>query len=260
MGVLNVTPDSFSDGGSWSERAVAVDHGLELLAQGADIVDVGGESTRPGATPVDPAEERERVVPVIRALADAGATVSVDTRNADTARAAVDAGARLVNDVSGGTHDRGMARAVAETGVRYVAMHWGGGAEATPRYADVVAEVRDALRERIADLIAAGVDPGRIVVDPGLGFGKAADDNWRLLGHLPELAALGHDVLVGASRKRFVGALLPDGSTMGDRDLPTAIVSALAARAGAWAVRVHDVPSTRLALQVQDSWQEGATR
>jgi len=253
MGILNVTPDSFSDGGLYAATDAAIARGLELRDAGAAIVDVGGESTRPGAARVDPAEERERVVPVIAALVQEGVSVSVDTMNAATALAAVDAGAQLVNDVSGGLADDGMARVVADSGVHFAVMHWRGGADVTPTYTDVVAEVRADLKNRVAELVVAGVDQGKIVLDPGIGFGKAAEHNWALLNHLDEIASLGHGILIGASRKRFIGALLPDGAPMEDRDLPTAVISALVARQGAWAVRVHDVPSTRLALAIVEA-------
>lgn len=255
MGILNVTPDSFSDGGEWTDVDAAIDRGLQMRVQGAAIIDVGGESTRPGATPVGPDEERRRVIPVIGALAREGVTVSVDTMHVETARAAISAGATLVNDVSGGLTDPGMARLVAETGVRYAAMHWRGGTGVAARYADVVAEVRAELKARVAALVVAGVDPARVILDPGLGFAKDAAHNWALLNHLDDLASLGHDILIGASRKRFVGALLPEDAPMTERDLPTAVISALVARRGAWGVRVHDVPSTRAALEV-----EAATR
>lgn len=258
MGILNVTPDSFSDGGRWDDVDAAIARGLELRDEGAAIVDVGGESTRPGAVQVDPEEERERIIPVIAALAQEGVSVSVDTMHASTALAAVRAGAQLVNDVSGGLADVAMARVVAETGVHYVAMHWRGGADVASAFTDVVAEVRAELKARVAALVVAGVDPAKIVLDPGLGFGKDAEHNWALLNHLDELASLGHGILVGASRKRFVGALLPEGAPMEDRDLPTAVLSALVARQGAWAVRVHDVRSTRLALDVAQRVLEDA--
>ena len=253
MGILNVTPDSFSDGGLFAQADAAIARGLELRDAGAAIVDVGGESTRPGADRVDPAEERERVVPVVAALAQEGVAVSVDTMNATTALAAVEAGAQLINDVSGGLADEGMARVVAETGVRFAVMHWRGGADVAPEFTDVVAEVRADLKNRVAELVVAGVDQGKIVLDPGIGFGKAAEHNWALLNHLDEIASLGHGILIGASRKRFIGALLPEGAPMADRDLPTAVISALVARQGAWAVRVHDVPSTRLALAIAEA-------
>jgi dihydropteroate synthase len=255
VGILNVTPDSFSDGGRWSDADAAIAHGLGMVAAGASIVDVGGESTRPGADPVDPAAEEARVVPVIAALAGQGVTVSVDTRHASTASAAIEAGARIVNDVSGGLSDPRMAELLARSGVRCIAMHWRGGADVEPVYADVVAEVRAELKARVAELVVAGVDPDRIAVDPGLGFAKTAEHNWRLLAGLDELVGLGHPVLVGASRKRFLGELLPADAPVEDRDLPTAVVSALAARAGAWAVRVHDVRSTAVALGVLERWR-----
>jgi dihydropteroate synthase len=253
MGILNVTPDSFSDGGRWDHVDAAIARGLELRDQGAAIVDVGGESTRPGAVRVDPGEERARVVPVIAALAREGVSVSIDTLNASTALAAVEAGAQLINDVSGGLADDGMARVVAETGAHFAVMHWRGGADVPADFADVVAEVRAELKARVAALVVAGVNPSKIVLDPGLGFGKNAEHNWALLNHLDEIGSLGHGVLVGASRKRFIGALLPAGAPMEDRDLPTAVISALVARQGAWAVRVHDVVSTRIALEVADA-------
>jgi dihydropteroate synthase len=243
MGILNVTPDSFSDGGRYDATDAAIVRGLELRDAGAAIVDVGGESTRPGAT---------RVVPVIEALAQEGVSVSIDTMNASTALAAVDAGAQLINDVSGGLADDGMARVVADTGAHFAVMHWRGPADVAPAFTDVVAEVRAELKARVAELVVAGVDPAKIVLDPGIGFGKAPEHNWALLTHLDEIASLGHGILVGASRKRFIGALLPEGAPMEDRDLPTAVISALVARQGAWAVRVHDVPSTRIALAIAE--------
>ena len=260
MGVLNVTPDSFSDGGRWQNLDDAIAHGVAMTEAGAGIVDVGGESTRPGAVSVAPADERKRVMPIVRELVARGITVSIDTMHASTALAAVDAGAEIINDVSGGLADEGMARVVAETGVHFVAMHWRGGADVQAGYRDVVADVRSELKSRVAELVVAGVQPERIVLDPGLGFDKDAEHNWQLLARLDELATLGHGILIGASRKRFIGTLLPEGAPMEDRDLPTAVISALAARSGVWAVRVHDVPSTRLALDVWQRWQDGSTR
>jgi dihydropteroate synthase len=256
MGVLNVTPDSFSDGGRWENPDDAIAHAEAMVDAGASIIDVGGESTRPGATPVATPDERKRVLPIVRELVDRGITVSIDTLHASTARAAVEAGAEIINDVSGGLADKAMARVVAETGVHFVAMHWRGGADVKAGYQDVVAEVRAELKSRVAQLVVAGVEPSRIVLDPGLGFAKDSQHNWELLGRLDELASLGHGILIGASRKRFIGALLPEGAPMEDRDFPTAVISALAARSGAWAVRVHDVPSTRLALDVWERWQD----
>jgi dihydropteroate synthase len=258
VGILNVTPDSFSDGGRWQNPDDAIAHAVAMREQGAALVDVGGESTRPGATPVDPVEEQRRVIPIVRALAARSIPISIDTKNAATALAAVEAGAEVVNDVSGGLFDAGMGRVVAETGVTFVAMHWRGGADIAPQYIDVVSEVRNELRSRIAELIVAGVDPRRIVIDPGLGFAKDSEHNWQLLSRLGELASLGHGILIGASRKRFLGPLLAEGAPVADRDLPTSIVSALAARAGVWGVRVHDVAGTRVALDVVGAWDAGA--
>jgi dihydropteroate synthase len=264
MGVLNVTPDSFSDGGRYESVDAAVAHATQLVEQGAGMIDVGGESTRPGAEPVDAKTERRRVVPVIRELVARGIPVSIDTRHARTALAAIDAGAQLVNDVTGGLGDEGMARVIAETGVHYVVMHWReGGADAVPEYRNVVADVRRELKHRIASLIVEGVKPEQILLDPGLGFAKNAEHNWALLGHLEQFRSLGHPLLIGASRKRFLAELLPEGAPVEDRDAPTAVISALAARSGVWGVRVHDVPSTRLALDVWTRWNrrdEGAQR
>lgn len=261
MGVVNVTPDSFSDGGLWFDADRAVAHGLELLAQGADLLDVGGESTRPGAARVPEEEELRRVLPVVRALVAGGAVVSVDTTRPAVALAAVEAGAAVVNDVSGGLADEAMRRVVAETGVVYVAMHWRGHADVMDDlavYDDVVTDVRDELASRLDELVAAGVRLEQVVLDPGLGFAKPGQDNWPLLAHLDVLAALGRPVLVGASRKRFLGHLLagPDGvpAPPQDRDRATAAVSALAAAAGAWCVRVHDVPGSADAVRVGAAW------
>ncbi|RJK96152.1 dihydropteroate synthase [Vallicoccus soli] len=257
MGVLNVTADSFSDGGRWLDHGAAVEHGLALAAQGADLVDVGGESTRPGAARVPAEDERARVLPVVRALAAAGVAVSIDTMRASTAEAALAAGAVLVNDVSGGLADPDVPRVVAAAGVPYVLMHWRGHSERMQElaaYGDVVADVRDELAARLVAVVAAGVEPARVVLDPGLGFAKTAAHNWALLARLGELAALGRPLLVGASRKAFLGALLadPDGTPRpaARRDAATAAVSALAAAAGAWCVRVHDVPGTLDAVRV----------
>jgi dihydropteroate synthase len=260
MGVVNVTPDSFSDGGLWFDADAAIAHGLDLVADGADLLDVGGESTRPGAARVEPEEELRRVVPVVRELAGRGIRVSVDTMRAATALAAVEAGAEIINDVSAGLADAAMAPIAAETGVHYVAMHWRGHSDrmdALAEYGDVAAEVRDELAARVDALADAGVARERIILDPGLGFAKRGAQNWELLGRLDVLGELGLPILVGASRKRFIGALLPDDAPMEDRDLPTAVVSALSAQAGAWGVRVHDVRGTRRALDVLGAWQSG---
>jgi dihydropteroate synthase len=260
MGVLNVTPDSFSDGGRWQEPERAVEHGLALHAQGADLVDVGGESTRPGATRPHSAEELARVLPVVTALATAGVAVSIDTMRADVAVAAVDAGAVLVNDVSGGQADPAMLTTVAAMAVPYVAMHWRGHADRVSeltRYDDVVGEVCRVLVERLGAAELAGIDPARVVLDPGLGFAKLAVHDWALLRSLPRLLTLGRPVLVGASRKRFLGSLLADGERprpVDQRDAATDAVSALAAAAGVWCVRVHDVRGSLDAVRVAAAW------
>jgi dihydropteroate synthase len=256
-GVLNVTPDSFSDGGRFTDHDQAVVHAQRLVADGADVVDVGGESTRPGSEPLTAQTEQSRVIPVVAALAAERIRVSIDTLNASTAAAAVEAGAVIVNDVSGGLVDPDMLSTVADLEVDYVAMHWRGRSDqwdAVSDYDDIVTEVRDELRSRADAALAAGISPERLWLDPGIGFAKHADDNWTLLRGLPELVALGFPVLVGASRKRFLAALLPTGSAVEERDLPTAVVSALCATAGVSAVRVHDPASTVRALNTWAAW------
>ncbi len=262
MGVLNVTPDSFSDGGRYESLGAAVDHGLALADQGADLIDVGGESTRPGAERVPESVEQARVLPVVRALVAQGVSVSVDTMRATTAVAAVDDGAVVINDVSGGLADPSMLAQVARLAVPYVAMHWRGPSasmESRATYADVVAEVRDELSLRLVAAVELGIDPARMILDPGLGFAKTAEHNWTLLAHLEQLESLGRPLLIGASRKRFLGAVLAD-STSGDRphagrDTATDAVSALAARAGVWCVRVHDVSGSLDAVRVAAAWR-----
>jgi dihydropteroate synthase len=265
MGVVNVTPDSFSDGGLWYGADAAITHGLDLAAQGADIVDVGGESTRPGAQRIDEAEELRRVGPVVTELVRAGLTVSIDTMRARVAEFALEAGAQLVNDVSGGLADPDMPRLVAAAGVWYVVVHWRGHSQdmyARAAYADVVTEVRGELAQRVDALVHAGVDPGHIVLDPGLGFGKRPEHNWPLLARLAELGTLAggtFPVLIGASRKGFLGKLLAqeDGTpgTLAQRDQATVAVTALAAAAGAWCVRVHEVPPNADAVLVAAAWR-----
>ncbi|RST20033.1 dihydropteroate synthase [Streptomyces sp. WAC04770] len=257
MGVVNVTPDSFSDGGRWFDTTVAVKHGLDLVSEGADLVDVGGESTRPGATRVDESEELRRVIPVVKGLVSEGVTVSVDTMRARVAEQAVAAGAVLVNDVSGGLADPDMVPAVAAAGVPFVVMHWRGFSESMNSlavYEDVIAEVLAELRQRMDAVVAGGLDPDRVVIDPGLGFAKLAPHDLALVARLEELHALGRPLLVAASRKRFLGHVLAGpGATpppARERDAATAAVSALAARAGAWAVRVHEVAATADAVRV----------
>ena len=268
MGVLNVTPDSFSDAGRWCRTDLAIARGQRLRLDGADIVDVGGESTRPGAARVGVEEELRRVIPVVRGLSAAGAVVSVDTMRAAVAEQALAAGAQLVNDVSGGRADKDMLGLVADAGVAYVCMHWRGHStqmDSLADYGDVVADVTVELRAQVDGAISAGVAPERLAIDPGLGFAKLGDDNWELLGQLEQLHELGHPIVVGASRKRFLGALLAgdaDGMPVSAdrRDHATAAVSAFAAAAGAWCVRVHEAAPSRDAVTVASRWAQVAAR
>ena len=257
MGVVNVTPDSFSDGGMWFTPEAGVAHGLELLEQGADILDVGGESTRPGAVRTSEEEELRRVIPVIRELSRHGARVSIDTMRAAVAVQAVDAGASIVNDVSGGLADADMARVVATAGVPFVVMHWRGHSDtmqSRASYDDVVSDVCRSLSERVDDLCGRGVGRDQLILDPGFGFAKLAEHNWSLLAHLDAVQSLGLPVLVGASRKTFLGRLgVPEGGAPrppAQRDAATAATTVIAGLAGAWAVRVHDVASSVDALRV----------
>jgi dihydropteroate synthase len=259
MGVLNVTPDSFSDGGRYLDLAEAVAHALDMRAQGADIIDVGGESTRPGAQRVDADIEASRVLPAIRALSQHGVPVSVDTYRARVAAAALDAGATVVNDVSGGLGDPDMAAVVREAGCPWILMHWRGHSatmQQLAHYDDVVRDVRDELRARVDAAVAAGVPASRLVVDPGIGFAKSAAHNWSLLARLEELRALGLPVLVAASRKSFLGSLLADADgkprPVDDREDATTALTAYCALQGVWGVRVHDVrPSVDAALAIR---------
>ncbi len=262
MGVVNVTPDSFSDGGEHATTDAAIAHGLLLRAQGADLLDIGGESTRPGATRPLVAEERGRVVPVIRALAAEGVAVSVDTMRHEVAEAALEAGAVLVNDVSGGLADPQVLDVVADHGAAYVVMHWRAHSAVMQQlasYDDVLAEVRDELAQRLETAAAAGVDPARLVIDPGLGFAKTAEHNWELIRGLPELEALGVPILVGSSRKSFLGSLLagPDGTPrpVHDREAANVALTTIAAIQGVWAVRVHEVPGSLDAIKVVNRWR-----
>ena len=273
MGVLNVTPDSFSDGGRWVDPEAAVAHARELISQGADIIDIGGESTRPGAQRVDVDTEISRVLPVVRALvaegsdggmthgAADGAIISVDTIHAATAEAAIDAGAHIINDVSGGLADPAMHGLIARTGVVYVCQHWRGDPETMDRLTGypggVVTGVEAELRERLAGLDAAGVDRSQVVVDPGLGFAKTHEQSWELLAATSRLIAdLGQPLLVGSSRKRFLAQAAEADATPVQRDAVTAATTALAAAAGAWAVRVHEVPANRAAVRTASLWKE----
>ena len=269
MGIVNATPDSFSDGGRYLGVDDAVAHGRALMAAGADILDVGGESTRPGAERVRPDVERSRALPVIEALAATGAMISVDTMNASTAQAAIDAGALIVNDVSGGLADPEILEVVADTEAHIALGHWRGPSTqmyARAQYDDVVDEVVAELAERRHEAMAAGIPPGRIILDPGFGFGKRGAQNWALLRGLERIVAMESRVLVGTSRKGFLAELLTDATdgtagaagggeaTQERRDLATAVTSVRAAEAGVWAVRVHDIATTRDALAV---WTRG---
>lgn len=267
VGILNVTPDSFSDGGRYLDVGHAVAHGLAMRDSGADLIDVGGESTRPGAGRVDPDEESARVLPVIRDLVAEGVRVSIDTTRVEVAERALEAGAALVNDVSGGLADPRMAAMVAQARVPWILMHWRGPSATMNQlasYEDVLGEVRAELVARVDAAVLAGVDPEKLILDPGIGFAKTAAHNWTLLRRLDVLLALGFPVLVGASRKKFLGDLLAttDGTARpaAGRDGATAAVSALAAHAGAWGVRVHDVDTTMDAIAVATAWQLGASR
>jgi dihydropteroate synthase len=262
MGVVNVTPDSFSDGGRHDTTEAAIAHGMLLHEQGADVLDIGGESTRPGATRPLVAEELDRVVPVIRALAADGIAVSVDTMRHEVAEAGLQAGAVVVNDVSGGLADPHVLDVVAEHGAAYVVMHWRAHSTVMQQlasYDDVLLEVRDELAQRLEAATAAGIDPDRLVVDPGLGFAKNAVHNWELLRRLPELESLGRPVLVGSSRKSFLGSLLadPDGSPRPvlDREDANVALTTIAAIQGVWGVRVHEVRASMDALKVVARWR-----
>lgn len=265
MGIVNVTEDSFSDGGKWIDIDRAIAHGRELVAQGADMIDVGGESTRPGATRVEPEVEKQRVAPVVQALAEEGIVVSVDTMRASVAEAAVEAGALLLNDVSGGLADDNMYSVMADSKVPVCLMHWrtvrfGDAAGSADHNGDVVKDVHATLARLTDNAIKAGVAPELITLDPGLGFAKTPQDNWALLKALPEFIVGDYPILVGASRKRFLAAIREDrGMEHGPHlaDPATAAVTALSAQLGAWAVRVHDVPVSRDAVDVAAAWAAG---
>jgi dihydropteroate synthase len=257
IGVVNVTPDSFSDGGEWFDPAAAITHGLDLLAEGADIIDIGGESTRPGATRPEVSEELRRVLPVVRELAATGACVSIDTMRAAVAEPAISAGARLVNDVSGGKADARLLRLVAESGVPYICMHWRGHSEdmqSKASYADVVSEVINELRTQLDAASRVGVALDKLIIDPGFGFAKTAEHNWQLLQRLGEFDVLERPMLAGVSRKSFLGRLLAgaDGSPRPakERDDATTALTAVLALRRIWGVRVHSVRASRDAIAV----------
>lgn len=264
-GVLNVTPDSFSDGGLFDSVDRAVEQAAVMGTQGADVIDVGGESTRPGAQRITPEEECDRVLPVVRELSGAGMTVSIDTMRAPVAEAAVQAGASIVNDVSGGRADETMHQVVARLDVPYVIMHWRGHSDQMDelaRYHDPVAQVCEELQEQVDKAVDAGVNESALILDPGIGFAKNTEHNWEVLRGLDRLGNLGFPMLVGPSRKRFLGALLADDSgTMREtagRDVATSVMSALLAEWGVWGVRVHDVQGTVDAIKVSLAMRGGA--
>jgi dihydropteroate synthase len=239
MGILNVTPDSFADGGRHNDFDAAVARGLEMIAEGVDIIDIGGESTRPGAERVSEAEEIERTIPVIAELAKYGARISIDTMRASTAEAAVKAGASIINDVSGGLADPEMLQTAARLGVPYIAMHWRGQSKdmnSRAIYNDVVIDVISELQERITAALDAGIEVGNLIIDPGLGFAKDAEHNWEIIDSIDSFVDLGYPVLVGASRKRFLGGDSPD-----EREEATIDLTKRLATTGVWAVRVHSV-------------------
>lgn len=270
MGILNITPDSFSDGGRWNNPDAALQHAHDMVEQGAHIIDIGGESTRPGAQRVTAEEETRRVVPIVKELHAAGISVSVDTMRASVAAASLEAGADLINDVSGGEADPDMRKVVADANIPYCIMHWqaeqfGDAAGAAYEGTNIAKEVRAELTKLVDKAITAGVGEENIVLDPGLGFAKTRDQDWELLRDLPLLKEVGYPILIGASRKRFLGELLAAAvpANHGDapipvkRDAATAAISLLSALHDVWCVRVHDVPSTVSALAVAEAWKLG---
>jgi dihydropteroate synthase len=239
MGILNVTPDSFADGGRHNDFEAAVHHGHEMLAEGVDIIDIGGESTKPGVERVSEEEELDRVIPVIKELANTGARISIDTMRASTARAAIKAGAQIINDVSGGLADPEMLPTAAQLGVPYIAMHWRGHSKdmnSRAVYGDVVKDVIAELQERVNAALDAGITKGNLILDPGIGFAKEAHHNWEIIDSIDQFVALGYPVLVGGSRKRFLGGDNPD-----EREAATIELTKRLSTSGIWGVRVHSV-------------------
>jgi len=262
MGVINVTPDSFSDGGQWMDADAAIKHGLDLTSDGADLVDVGGESTRPGAIRIDAAEELRRIIPVVRVLAEEGVTVSVDTMRAEVAEAALQAGALMINDVSGGRADPNIFAVAAAAGVPTVVMHWRGHStqmQSLTEYHQLVPDVIAELAKQVDAALAAGVARDHIIVDPGLGFSKTGEQNWSVLSQLDQFIGLGFPLMIAASRKRFLGELLGSGAELrpvDEREAATVAISTAAAQAGAWAVRVHEPKASADAVRVVARIQE----
>lgn len=258
MGVLNVTPDSFSDGGRFDDTEIAISHALQMIEDGADIIDIGGESTRPGSERISVQVELDRVLPVIAGLVDSGVAISIDTMRAEVARAAIEAGACMINDVSGGKSDPEMLSYVSTLTVPYILMHWRGPSNimnTLTDYSDVVADVTSEISKQVDLAVAAGIARERIAVDPGIGFAKTVDQNWPILKHLDVLEGLGLPILMGASRKKFLGELLAKDGVVRDsdeRESATTAISTLMAARGLWAVRVHDVKPTRDAIAVVD--------
>lgn len=258
MGVLNVTPDSFSDGGRFDDTEIAISHALQMIEDGADIIDIGGESTRPGSERISVQVELDRVLPVIAGLVDSGVAISIDTMRAEVARAAIEAGACMINDVSGGKSDPEMLSYVSTLTVPYILMHWRGPSNIMSTltdYSDVVADVTSEISKQVDLAVAAGIARERIAVDPGIGFAKTVDQNWPILKHLDVLEGLGLPILMGASRKKFLGELLAKDGVVRDsdeRESATTAISTLMAARGLWAVRVHDVKPTRDAIAVVD--------
>lgn len=244
MGILNITPDSFADGGEHFEFEAALRRAKEMIAEGVDIIDVGGESTRPGATRISEEEERDRVIPIITELQPLGVTISVDTTRAEIAMAAIAAGATIVNDVSGGLADPDMVKVIsANPTVQYIVMHWRGHSDEMDKqavYENVVSEVKDELDARVTALISQGVQPEQIIIDPGIGFAKTAEHNWEILRNIDRLALLGYPILIGASRKRFLGPLV-SGKSPADRECATLALTTLFAEKNIWGVRTHSV-------------------
>lgn len=258
MGVLNVTPDSFSDGGRFDDTEIAISHAFQMIQDGADIIDIGGESTRPGSERISVQVELDRVLPVIAGLVDSGVAISIDTMRAEVARAAIEAGACMINDVSGGKSDPEMLSYVSTLTVPYILMHWRGPSNIMSTltdYSDVVADVTSEISKQVDLAVAAGIARERIAVDPGIGFAKTVDQNWPILKHLDVLEGLGLPILMGASRKKFLGELLAKDGVVRDsdeRESATTAISTLMAARGLWAVRVHDVKPTRDAIAVVD--------
>jgi len=262
MGVLNVTPDSFSDGGKFQSAEVAIAHGMYMAGNGADIIDIGGESTRPGAERISVEEEIARVLPVVTALVGSNVTVSIDTMRASVAQAAIDAGASLINDVSGGKADPEMLNLLAKIEVPYILMHWRGHStemNSLTNYTNVVTDVRDEIDDQLFDVFHSGVASNRVVIDPGIGFAKTVEQNWPVLSHLDALEELGQPILIGASRKKFLGELLATHGVPRDidgRESATTAITTLMAQRNVWAVRVHDVRSSRDAVEVVRKMKE----